>query len=313
MIPRASHMWDNFNSLHLFTLPTHPPTHPLKSSITAKHKLLKGRTEQSKLIYLVKPITQCRWMQIRWFLSDNQTGRMINPNVARFPPPDPGLFNSAGNITACCNPSKLTVVIWLLMLSPRCFVPPGQWVICTVVCRNWLQHRWLCYNNAVGWNNNAARWREAKNGNEKYPPHTNTCPRRKGGGDPQPMKPDMCSRVPSTEAGLSRGEVLFWVPISTFTSQVRLHLLHHRGLTWGLGCSCCDSYSTCKTRAIPWEVPQRRMLQKRAWGVFGFKRDRRRVKLFPLQLPHRTEIWRLKCGGPSKEDVRVILGSGSPF
>lgn len=31
-------------------------------------------------------------------------------------------------------------------------------------------------------------------------------------------------------------------------------------------------------------------LQKRGWGVFGFKRDRRRVKLFPLQLPHRTEI-----------------------
>lgn len=155
---------------------------------------------------------------------------------------------------------------------------------------------------------------------KKYLPTspTNTCPCRKGGpvftghGDPQLMKPDMCSWVPSAEAGLSWGEVLFWVPISTFTSQVRLHLLHHRGRTWGLCCSCCDSCSTCKTAVIPWEVPQRRRLQKRGWGVFGFKRDRRRVKLFPLQLPHRTEIWRLKCGRPRRRrysGIRVsILG-----
>lgn len=42
------------------------------------------------------------------------------------------LCKSIGNITDCYNPSKLTVMMWQVMLL-YWFVPPGQWMICTVV------------------------------------------------------------------------------------------------------------------------------------------------------------------------------------
>lgn len=64
------------------------------------------------------------------------------------------LCKSAGNITMCYNPSELTAVIWLLMLSLYVLVCASRTVnnlYSHFHCRNWHQCRWLCYNNTAGW------------------------------------------------------------------------------------------------------------------------------------------------------------------
>lgn len=68
-------------------------------------------------------------------VNENVSARTAHNNICMFPTSRilSHLCKSAGNITDCYNPSKLTIVLWLLMLSLYWFVPPGQWIICTVI------------------------------------------------------------------------------------------------------------------------------------------------------------------------------------
>lgn len=68
-------------------------------------------------------------------VNENFWAQIVDNNICMFPTSriHSHLCTSAGNITDCYNPSKLTIVIWLLMLSLYWFVPPGQWIICIVI------------------------------------------------------------------------------------------------------------------------------------------------------------------------------------
>jgi len=142
------------------------------------------------------------------------------------------LCKSAGDITDCHNPSKLTIVIWLLMLSLYCLVPPGQYIICTVIftsgigsnagdCVTTMLYK-KCTENVVkpragmkiSWSQfrvdqvvMCGEWEKTATLRLHLFPNTVL---RKTNVNLLRMKLAMCSPVPSSEGRQSWGELLFW-------------------------------------------------------------------------------------------------------